>query len=73
MFRSLSVNTCLLHATADSAWLSKQLKNRSSCPRASKVADRGKHAYPDSELQIAENTLEGGASLGSQCIALSSS
>ena len=50
----------------DSACLSKQFKNGSNCPRASEAADRGKHAYPDGELQIAENPLEGGASLGSQ-------
>ena len=31
-----------------------------------KAADRGKHAYPDGELQIAENPPEGGVSLGSQ-------
>ena len=54
---------CLSH---DSAWLSKQLKNRSSRPRASEAADRGKHAFPDGELQIAENPLEGEASLRSQ-------
>ena len=47
----------------DSAWLSKQLKNGSNCPRASEASERGKHAYPDSGLQIAENPLEGGASL----------
>ena len=47
-----------------SAWLSKLLKNGSSRPRASEAAGRGKHAYPDGELQIAEN--EGGASLRSQ-------
>ena len=30
----------------DDDWLSKQLKNGSSCPRASEAADRGKnHAY----------------------------
>ena len=47
--------------------LSKQLKNGSSRPRASEAADKGKHAYPDGELQIvAENLLEGGASLRSQ-------
>ena len=50
----------------DSACLSKQLKNGSNRPQASEAADRGKHAYPDGELQIAENPLEGGASLGSQ-------
>ena len=44
----------------------KRLKNESNRPRASEAADRGKHAYPDGELQIAENPLEGGASLGSQ-------
>ena len=54
----------------DSAWLSKQLKNGSSRPRASEAADRGKNAYPDGELQIAETPLEGGASLGYQYIAL---
>ena len=42
----------------DSACLSKQLKNG--------TADRDNHAYPDGVLQIAENPLEGGASLGSQ-------
>ena len=41
----------LSHATADSAWLSKQLENGSSCPRAFEAADRGKHAYPDSGHQ----------------------
>ena len=50
----------------DSAWLSKQLKSGSSRPRASEAADRGKHAYPDGEPQIAENPQEGGASLRSQ-------
>ena len=43
--------------------VSKQLNNGSSRPRASEAAERGKHAYPDGELQIAENPLEGGASL----------
>ena len=43
--------------TADSAWLSKQLKNGSSRPRAFEAADRGKHAYPHSGLQIAETPL----------------
>ena len=56
-------------AVARTGWLSKQLKNGSSHPRASKVADRGKHAYPDSGLQayiqesglqVAETLLEGG-------------
>ena len=37
----------------------------SSRPRASEAAYRGKHAYPDSELKIAENLLDGGASLAS--------
>ena len=41
----------LSRATADSAWLSKQLENGSSRPRAIEVADRGKHAYPDSGFQ----------------------
>ena len=38
------------------------LKNGSSWPRTSKAADGGKHACPESGLQIAENPLEGGAS-----------
>ena len=54
------VCTRLLCATAYSAWLSKQIKNGSSWPRTSKAADGGKHAYPESELQIAENPLGGG-------------
>ena len=59
-------------ATADSAWLSTQLENGSSRPRAFEAAERGKHAYPDSGLKIkliqdsglriAESTLEGGTS-----------
>ena len=63
----------LSRATADSAWLSKQLENGSSRPRAFEAAERGKHAYPDSGheikliqdsgLRIAETTLEGGTSL----------
>ena len=52
----------LLRSTADNAWLSKQLKNRSGWRRTSEAADGGKHAYPESRLQIAENPLEGGAS-----------
>ena len=56
------VCTHLLRATADNAWLSKQLKNGSSWPQTSEAADGGKHAYPESGLQIAENPLEGGAS-----------
>ena len=47
----------------DGAWLPKQLKDGSSRPRASEAADRGKNAYPDGVLQIAENPLEGVASL----------
>ena len=43
--------TFLIRPSRDSAWLSKQLKNGSSRPRASEAADRGKHAYPDGELQ----------------------
>ena len=57
--------TCMytsLCATADSPWLSKQLKNGSSWPRTSEAANGGKHAYPESGLQIVENPLEGGAS-----------
>ena len=38
------------------------LKNGSSWPRTSEAADGGKHAYPESGLQIAENPLGGGAS-----------
>ena len=56
-FLYVYVCTRLLRATADSAWLSKQLKNGSSWPRTSEAADRGKHAYPESGLQIAENRL----------------
>ena len=37
--------------TADSAWLSKQLENGSSRPRAFEAAERGKHAYPDNGHQ----------------------
>ena len=33
------------------------LKNGSSWPRTSKAADGGKHAFPESGLQIAENAL----------------
>ena len=51
-----------MRATADNAWLSKQLKNGCSWPRTSKAADGGKHAYPESGLQKADNPLEGGAS-----------
>ena len=40
----------LSHATADSAWLFKQLENGSSRHRAFE-ADRGKHAYLHSGLQ----------------------
>ena len=47
---------------SESAWLSKQLKNGSSWPRTSEAADGGKHAYPESGLEIAENPLRGGAS-----------
>ena len=43
--------TRLSRATADNAWLSKQLENESSRPRAFETDDRGKHAYPDSGLQ----------------------
>ena len=43
-------------------WLSKQLKDGSNWPRTSEAADGGKHAYPKSGLQIAENPLEGGIS-----------
>ena len=65
---SNSMRACANQCTfaRDRAWLSKKLKNWSSRPRASEAADRGKHAYPDGELQIAENPLEGGASLRSQ-------
>ena len=56
------VCTRLLCATAYSAWLSKQLKNASSWPRTSEAGDGGKHSYPESGLQIAENPLEEGAS-----------
>ena len=62
----------LSRATADSAWLSKQLENGSSRRRAFEATERGKHAYPDSGhqikliqdsgLRIAETTLEGGTS-----------
>ena len=45
------IATRLSRATADSPWLSKQLENGSSRPRAIEAADRGKHAYPDSGLQ----------------------
>ena len=55
--------TFAIRLSRESTWLSKQLNNG---PRASEAADRGKHAYPDGELQIAENLLEGGASLRSQ-------
>ena len=41
----------LSRATANGAWLSKQLENGSSSPRAIEAADRGKHVYPDSGLQ----------------------
>ena len=61
-FLHVYVCTRLLRATADDAWLSKQLKNGSSWPRTSEAADGGKHAYPESGLQISENVLEGGAS-----------
>ena len=54
--------TSFVSATAYSAWLSKQIKNGSSWPRTSKATDGGKHAYPESGLQIAENPLGGGAS-----------
>ena len=57
--------TFVISLSSDSTWLSKQLKNGSNRPRA-EAADRGKHACPDGELQIAENSLEGGASLGSR-------
>ena len=43
--------TRLSRATADNAWLSKQLENESSQPRAFEADDRGKHAYPDSGHQ----------------------
>ena len=33
------------------------LKNGSSWPRISEAANRGKHAYPESGLQVAENSL----------------
>ena len=71
MLRTSSLNASMrkpiyIPLSHDSAWLSKQLKNGSSRPRASEAADRSKHAYPDGELQIAENLLEGGASLKSQ-------
>ena len=73
-FQRIIIIHCLTRAFAnqytfvirESACLSKQLKNGSSRPRASEAADRGKHAYPDGELQIAENPLKAGASLGSQ-------
>ena len=38
------------------------LKNGSSWPRTSEAADGGKHACPESGLQIAENPLGRGAS-----------
>ena len=41
----------LSRATADSAWLSKQLENGASRPRPFEAAERGKHAYPDSGHQ----------------------
>ena len=65
MFRSSRVYVCtrLSRAIADSAWLSKQLENGSSRPRAIEAANRGKHAYPGSGLQIAEISLEGETSL----------
>ena len=44
-------NTHLSRATADNAWLSKQLENESSRPRTFEADDRGKHAYPDSGHQ----------------------
>ena len=72
MLRTSSLNACANQCTfairlsRDSTWLSKQLKNGSSLPRASEATDRGKHAYRDGELQIAENQLKGGASLRSQ-------
>ena len=68
----------LSHATADSAWLSKQLENRSSRPRAFEAAEKGKHAYPDSGhqikfiqdsgLQIAETTLGRNFTVSSQVL-----
>ena len=58
-------NQCTF-GSRDSACFSKQLKNRSSRPRVSEAADRGKQAYPDGELQRAENSLEEGASLRSK-------
>ena len=54
VFRLFCVHVCntrLSRATADNAWLSKQLENESSRPRPFEADDRGKHAYPDSGLQ----------------------
>ena len=55
-------NKCIfvIRLSRNSTWLLKELKNGSSRPRASEGADRGKHTYPDGELQIAEIPLEGG-------------
>ena len=68
VFRSSRVYVCtrLLRATADSAWLSKQLENGSSRPRAIEAASEvstliqtvGFKLIQDSVLQIAETPLE---------------